>query len=282
MSKPAVSVFIFLSFLFFCFTPPVFSQSESTSSAEEAFDFDRAYKDYVYIYELYKKAHADYLLARSQYLQAQTLASQTKAQEATVAMLEARDDVVITYFTMIRLRLAEAEGVSETDRNGLFTRLDSEIAWFKNHRSLLSGAGTLEDVVKDSQTAAAHFTVITPLIYESLATIPIGQIEVLKTELNLILSEIKTKTDQIRTNGDHDTTLIERWIIQAENKLTRGLDKEVEAQSQIYVLQTLDAKKSKEAPELYEKVITFLNESNQLFREASANLREIIKLIKTA
>jgi len=49
------------------------------ASAQE-FTFEKAYQDYVYMTDLYEKAHAEYLLAKAQYAQAQTLTSQSKVQ----------------------------------------------------------------------------------------------------------------------------------------------------------------------------------------------------------
>jgi len=261
------------------FAPPALAQDSSAT-----FDFQKSYEDYIHIYEQYKKAHSDYLLARSQYLQANTLASQTKAQEKTALMLQARDDVVVAYLTMLRLRLLEAEGVAASDKDSLYARLDNQISWFKAHKDQVPSAGTLEDLTKDSKAASTQYQLVIPLAYETLAIIPIGQLEVFKNELNQILGDIKTKTEKIRAKGDHDTSIIERWIIETENKLSRGFEKQIQAQTGLYSLQKYDPKSSRRNPpeDIYSDIVTYLNESNQFFREASSNMREIIKLIKTA
>jgi hypothetical protein len=272
---------LFLILLLPVFPRPVAAQEDAQ---EEVFNFEKAYKDYIFVYENYKKAHSDYLLARSQYQQAQTLASQTKARDSTVVMLQARDDVVVTYLTMLRMKLVESEGISETDKEGLYSRLDSEITWYKNNKSQIPSAGTLSDLVKDSEETSDHFQGVIPLAYETLSVVPVGKVEVLRNKINLILSDIKTKTEEIRLNGDHDTQIIERWIIEAENKITRSLDKEVEAQTLIYKLQSSSAKKSsrEENPaDIYNQVVSLLGESNQFMREASSYMKEIVKQIKT-
>lgn len=141
---------ILLFFILFFFSVHV-------TFSQEDFDYQKAYKDYVYTFELYKKAHSDYLLAKTQYNQAKTLASQTKARDATAIMLEKRDDVVITYLTTLRMLLSESDGITDAEKQGLFTRIDSEVAWFKNHKSQIPSAGTLTDLSEDSLEAAEHF-----------------------------------------------------------------------------------------------------------------------------
>ena len=251
--------------------------------AQEDFDYTKAYKDYVFTQDVYQKAHGDYLLARSQYLDAQTLASQTKAQASTVAMLRARDDVMVTYFTVVRMRLAETDGISDTEKNSLYGRLDSEIAWFQAHKDGISSAASLDDLVVDSSEAAKRFTAIEPLIYEVLGTIPIGRVETLRTSINKILAQIKTKIEEIRVNGDHDTTNAERWTIETENKITRSLDKSIEAQKIIYSFQGIEERdlRQMDLNKEYNGAITILQESNQLLRESASYMREIVKQIKT-
>ena len=257
--------------------------SPRSSLAQEDFDYTKAYKDYVFTQDVYQKAHGDYLLARSQYLDAQTLASQTKAEEKTIAMLRARDDVMVTYFTVVRMRLAETEGISDTEKNSLYSRLDSETAWFQAHKDGISSAASLDDLVVDSSEAAKRFTTIEPLIYEVLGTIPIGRVETLRTSINKILAKIKTKIEEIRVNGDHDTTNAERWTIETENKITRSLDKSIEAQKIIYSFQTLEERDLRQIDlnKEYNGAITILQESNQLLRESASYMREIVKQIKT-
>ncbi len=257
--------------------------SASPTAIQEAFDFSRAYKDYVFMFDVYKKSHSDYLLAKAQYEAAKTLASQTKVRDATVVLLQSRDDVVVTYLTALRLKLAESEGISDTDRDGLYTRLDSEVAWFKNHKASIPSAGTLADLTIDSTEAADHFVTTTPLIYELLATIPFGKVDTIRMSATEILSLTKTKVSEIRANGDHDTTVTERWILETENKLTRSLDKEIEAQTLIASLPVKSKTTQKDNKEQsYNEVIAKLTESLQFLKEASNFMREILKQVKTA
>ncbi|OGM80132.1 hypothetical protein A2382_01675 [Candidatus Woesebacteria bacterium RIFOXYB1_FULL_38_16] len=96
------------------------------------------------------------------------------------------------------------------------------------------------------------------------------------------MSEIKAKTEEIRLNGDHNTAIAERWILETESKITASLDKEIAAQNLIHIIQTGGEDRRKPNFEsLYISVVETLQESNQLLREANAFLREIIRELKT-
>lgn len=261
-------------------TPTSTLQPAPTATPEGVFDFAKAYKDYVFMTDQYNKAHSEYLLARAQYFQAQTLASKTKARDATALMLKSRDNVVATYLTALRLRLSEGEGVDDTAKNGLFTRLDADIAWWRNHHDRINSAGSLEDLVVDSDAALKHFPISEALAYEVLATIPGGKEFVLRNTLNELLSRTKTKLSQIRANGDLNTTNAERWVIETEQKLTRSLDKEIAVQKLIVSLATAENKPGTNKSVVYNQAVLGLDESLQFLKEASGYLKEVIKQIK--
>ncbi len=252
---------------------------KASRAQEEEFTYEKAYQDYVYMVDLYQKAHSDYLLAKAQYIQARTLASQSKVQSATVNMLSARDDVVVTYLRALRMRLVEEPSVEEQSKNSLFSRIDAEIAGFEDHKNTIPSAGTLKDLEKDSQEAADRFIFTQRLSYETLSLIPYSQIKNTHEAISEALGDVKNKTQEIRQNGDHDVTLAERWIIEVENKLARAFDKEAEVQNLIFQIQAQSGKAMGKSQ--HENVLSRLQEANQYLREASNYLTEVLKQIKT-
>lgn len=272
---------LFLKFIFSFFLISLFFTPQKLYAQD--FTYQKAYEDYVFTYDVYKKAHADYLLARSQYINAKTLASQTKAQEAGSAMLIDRDNVVITYLTALRLRLSETNGVSNTDKEGLYQRLDSEVLWYQTHRDTISSAASLDDLVADSDAASEHYTTIQGLIYEVLGTIPVGRVETVRTSATSLLGSIKTKTQEIQLNGDHDVSGAEHWITETENKLTRSLDKQIEAQKIIFSFQSIPEQEldRKNFSKDYSEITSNLQDSVQLINESASYMKEILTEIKT-
>lgn len=262
-----LAVFILLG-SFFIFARPALSQT---------FDYTKAYEDYTFNFDLYQKAFNEFDLARSQYLQSKTLTAQGKAQEATYKMLVSRDEVVKTYLTALRLKLAESPGVKKDQRENFYTILDQNVAWFNTHKLGLSSAATLEDQTKDSDEARDRFTSITPTIYKILVAIPTGKIDSLQDIINKSVSELKAKIIEIRAAGDHNTDVSERWILEVENRLARSEDKQSDAQ--MLLLKLKDQEKGN--ADIYNQAISRLQESLQYIKEANSYLKEIIKQIKT-
>lgn len=274
MKQVGLLTFSFLLIFYLLFAPRF-------TKAQEDFDFPRAYQDYVFTMDVYNSAHSEYLLAKAQYAQAGTLVSQTQAREATVKMLSARDDVVTTYLTAVRMKMVEAEGVSDLTKNGLFTRLDAEIAWFKDHKARLDSAGTLADLSEDSDEARDRYLTTERVAYETLSTVPFGELSLLRAQTNAILSKINDKIFQIRANGDKDTATIERWAIEIENKITRSLDKEIEAQALIPKFVPNSKSKNVDLRQNYNDIIFKLDESRQFLRDATEYMDEIVNEITT-
>lgn len=256
--------------------------SKVARAQEEPFDFERAYQDYVFTMDVYNSKHAEYLLSKAQYEQAGTLVAQTKAQEATSKMLTARDDVVLTYLTAIRMRMVEAPGVSDITKDGLFSRIDAEVTWFKDHKARLPSAGTLQDLEDDSLEASERFSELTQTVaYETLSTIPFGKLSLMRTATSEILGDINNKVFQIRSNGDKDTAIIERWALEIESKITRSLDKEIEAQALIPNFTGDSRNRRVDHRKNYNDIIFKLDESRQFLRDATEFIEEIIREITT-
>lgn len=252
-----------------------------TRAQEEApFDYLRAYQDYVFTVDVYNSAHSEYLLAKAQYEQAGTLVAQTRAREATVEMLAARDDVVITYMTAVRMKVLESEGVSDITKNGLYSRIDAEIGFFRDHKGRISSAGTLEDLEEDSDEAAERFLLTERVAYEALANIPVGTLSIMRSEANSILSAVKAKIAQVGSEGKN-MAIAERWAFEVENKITRSLDKEIEAQGIIPKLAEDIRGRNNNKRETFDEVIFRLEESRQFLRDALGFMKEIMREITT-
>src|SRR3989344_5321609 len=176
----------------------------SLSVAQE-FTFEKAYNDYLFSIEEYSREHNEYLLARSQYKQAGTLAAETKAREETAQMLAARDVVVRNYVQAVRMKLVETNQVVENTKSGLSSRLESEVDWYDNHSARVSSAGSLGDLVRDSIEANNHFQITTvPVVYETLVTVPMAKVSDQRKSLSQVASEVKAFVNTVESQGTHD------------------------------------------------------------------------------
>lgn len=267
MKKYLLAVLFFVSFL---------SLTPGKTLAQD-FDYSRAYADYVYNLDLYRQAHSEYTLARSSYLQGQTLAQGEKTKEKTAAMLVARDEVVRTYLTAIRMKLKETSGVENSERELFFSLIDTEISWFEGHKDKISSAASLDDLVKDSNEARTRYESTELVIYKALTTISNGKINFFQSRMKTSLIDIKAKVTEVRQNGDKKTDAIERWILEVEERTQRASEKQIEAIGIINKLKNAD----KDKGSAYSKAQVSLSLAGQYLKEANSYMLQIVTQIKT-
>ena len=274
-------------FLFF-FSSLFFAPSIVFSQEIEESEYRKAFANYSLTFEQYKSAHSEYVLARAQYLRFNTLQSKTNAREATQAMLEARDEVIIIYFTALRKKLEETPGIDDDRLNALYFRIDEEQAWFSEHKERLSTAGTPEDLVEDSKEARGRFDSIEPLFYEILSTIASGKVKSFRERLVDIFTVITAKVNEIKSEEREEYSFsaekfrtIDRWNFETENRVSRSEEKQIEASDLISQFREKRRGRRRVDRGQYNSVLLKLGESRQYLKEASSFLIEIVREIKT-
>lgn len=245
---------------------------------EHSFNFQRAYADYNYIYDQYRQAHTEYVAARQAYLNYQTLTSKTEALGKTLAMLKLRDETVRTYLMALRMKLAETTGISNYEENILYLKLDEEVNWYLKHFNNLTSAGSLEDLVASSKEAQDQYSKSEVLVYQALGTILAGKEAGLRNEINQEIEILKGKIAEIRQRGDKETSVMERWLLEATNRLTRSQEKEFTAQQLLAKLKSYQQDKH----QTYNQAQFALEESHQYLKEANFYLKELIREAKRA
>ena len=247
--------------------------------------FADSYKTYQEAIEAYQIAHQDYILKRSQYLRFKTQTAQTAAHDSTAAMLQARDGAVIRYSLALKARVNEAIGVTQARKDALNFKIDEEVLWFSDHKERVPSAGTLDDLVKDSNEAKTRFEGNEGLYYEILANVGLGKINdfILRMEEQVI--DLREKVDEIRSEerddfrfSDRKLQILDRWIFEAETRIIRAKEKRAEAENLITGLSTVQKGSGLSK---YNDVVKTLGESQLFLKEAAAFLQEIIREIKT-
>lgn len=269
-----------LVFLLFVFARPTVSQNTS--------NFRQAFSTYQDTLEDYQEKHGEYVLKRAQYLRFGTQKSQTDAKEATVAMLQARDRVIIDYLRALKARLEETPGVSDERLTNFQNRIDEEIAWFTDHRNRLTSAGTLDDLVEDSDEARdRHETTTEVLFYELLSHLGLAKVNDLQTRMETTTSLLEDKVDEIRNDeregysfSNSKMQVIDRWLLETNNLLIRSDEKQKEALD--LISEMIETRRRNTLVSDYNDVIIKLGESRQFLNEASSFLQELIRELKTA
>jgi hypothetical protein len=239
------------------------------------FDYNRAFNDYIYNYNLYRSTHLEYVTKKSGYQTYGTLTSQTEALEATRKMLLQRDKAFETYLTAIRMKLKEETGVESYKQNLYFLKLDDEVAWLKNHQSLLSSPSTIEDLIKESSRLETRFPDVQIINYQALGVILEGKEIGLREEIKQLIYLTEKKIVEIRDSGE-ETQVLERWLLEAKQKVVLSEQKQAEATTLLSGIKPRDTDKLTK----YDQARRLFEESNQYLKEAISFLKEIIREVK--
>jgi hypothetical protein len=243
------------------------------------FDFPKAYQDFLFTYDNYTNAETSYQLARAVYLQSKTLAAKSKAQEETYKFLQARDEVIKTYLTMLRQRVAESVGISQDVKTVLFSKIDIEVGWYGVHKDKISSAATLEDLTRDSDEAKDRYRDITQsVVYQILTDISVGKEYFLRQKQRSIIDDLNKKLIDIRTSGDFQTDQMERDLLEVENRQARSIAKEDEVKKMLTDLE----KATVGSENIYNQIVFRMGESLQYLKESNTYLRQIVQKIKNS
>jgi len=245
----------------------------------EDFDYQTAYKDYQYNYNLYNRLHEEYKLARVSYMQYGTLLSEEEAKKAALAMLQARDGAIITYLTALRMRIKESGGLGDSEKESLFRRIDPEVSYFEEHKGKLASVGSLEDFVGDSDEAKERFSNSTEIVfYTSLTNIAIGNTAYERKQIEEIIVNLKSKISDIKLAGDKDVSVFDRFFVEIDNKLQRSREKEDGAKDIIGKSEKSYRKDDK--VNYYNDAVGSVQGSYLYLKEIVSYLKEIIRVIK--
>lgn len=247
----------------------VFAQGENYATA---------YQDYISNLGLYNSAYTNYQLVRSQYLSSQTLTAKAKAQDATRSMLQARDQVVASYLTTLKYRVTTIDGINADTRQLVNSQVEGEVSWYQDHKTKLTSAASLEDLVSDSDEAKSQYDQTLTLIYQILGIVAAGKIDHLRSQLQIVVDETRQKVDEINANGDKNTSNIGRWLIEVDNRISRSQEKEIEAQNIISKMKSSDRDKLS----TYNSAQTTFEESLQYLKDANGFIKQIVSDIKLA
>jgi hypothetical protein len=282
MFKKFIFFVIFVFFGFFITTGKVYSQEPPQEVTE--LSFDQAYAEYINITDEYSKAHAEYVLKRSQQIKFQSLTSRQEAFNATLLMLQKRDEVVVSYLKVLRVKVKDSLGIPDARKESLFFRIDEEINWYSAHRDNLPSTGSLDDLVADSDIAAERWLLMDYLAYEVMSVLSQGKVTDFTKRVEIIYAVTKNKLEEIRDEEREEytfsfskTQVLDRWMFEADGKIVRSKEKQAEAEVLIGGIVEL----KRDIPTHYNLIISKLTEAQIYLKEADLFLKEVVRQIKT-
>lgn len=229
--------------------------------------FIEDYQGYLKTNDAYRTAHSTYITTRNQYLQYGTLNSQNEALDAVKKFLIARDEVVLSFISLLRLK----------NNDPLFAALlNDDENFLKNHKEKVPVVATLNDAVSVSQVVENQHILFQVTSRKIVATLLIAKVE----NLHLKYHQLEAKTTSLihtLKNQGKDVTTLERWILDAKNKELLSEQKLLEAQNKTTALRSSSLDNLTQE---YNAIQFTIFEANQYLREALAFTTELSENIK--
>lgn len=209
----------------------VWAQTESTAAAEvsieeqlkgnedtvfskpwledEIKNVEQTYKGQL---EAYRTAHNRYQIAKQQYTQLQTLTSLEEAVKTTREAMVARNDVLLTYLTLLRLNLIQATGINLTQKDPAITEIEAAHEWLSQHQVEAKSASDRYQILEVADAFSLQQASITALSYKSLSLLAVGKLQSVYDKTGLLSEQVNAEV----VTGKADVKQEERKRAMAE------------------------------------------------------------------
>lgn len=229
--------------------------------------FEEDYQGYLKTYDSYRASYEKYATTRNQYLTYGTLNAKNDALVAGKDMITQRDDVLLSYISLLKSR--------NTDQ--VYTNLlDDETTFLLAHKNKIPGVSSLEDTVETAkevedrhlplQVAAKKITAT--IIYNKVVGVKEAYIS-LENDATALIHNLKLK--------ERDVSTLERWLLEAKNKELLADQKLSQASSKIASLKGSSLDQLNQG---YNEMQFVLFEANQYLKEALRFMNELSESIK--
>lgn len=264
--KPKLLIILtyFLLFIAYCFLP------------HSAFaDFTQTQNDYNTSLDLYRAANSDYQNAKNAYLTYNTLNSQNEALVKTKTFLEARDQVLITYFFLLREKLAATNGLSDDDKNLTRDLLANRLSFLQNHKASIATISSLGDTADKSKEVDNNLSEIKNDAYKTLGQILIGKVREKSSQTSASLTQISSIANGIKSTGTN-TSKLDRWLIETGYKRDLAESKLQAAKDLFYASNITN---DMQLDDNFTNAKNLVIQGNQYLKEAVFNAKEAVKEI---
>lgn len=179
------------------FSPAVaYGQENATPSAavlqKERLDAEIEELSTIYRGQLneYRLAEREFQIAKDQYRQLQTLASINQVTEAARKVMRIRNQVLITYFELLRIRLIAAEGIDVAVKSAAIAKLTAQNEWLQAHQQQVAAATDREHFNTLSDIFIAQEPLFVTTSQEASSILSVGKLQTVLDRLTLLAQDV--------------------------------------------------------------------------------------------
>lgn len=174
-------------------------QPTPTPDINEAIDnsaeIARLQQDYFKLLEQYRSQEQSYEVARAQYLQLNTLASQELAVKETRQLLSTRADVFLTYLQIIALTLEQTKGIPLENKNAQLVNLTLLQEQVKIHKNTVLKVSDRINLDAESTNFVSIIEMIKSQAYYSLSLIRLGTMQSAYDKLLVVRDAVEQEVE---------------------------------------------------------------------------------------
>jgi hypothetical protein len=179
----------------------------------QVFDAAKAYSDYQYQLSIYQQEYSDFQDSKTFYLENPTLQLKESVRQKTLKMLKDRDLLMSVYLTAVRMQIHDSTGFDDSQKNAIFEKIDTEIAWYKSHITNYLDSDELTNLFgKSDESKSRYETNTTPIIDESLFDIGLSQEIGIRLSHQQIYSDLKNYINDQVAAGKLKIDPFNRWL----------------------------------------------------------------------
>lgn len=230
-------------------------------------DFEASYQGFLKTYDNYRTNQISYITARNQFLTFGTLISQNEALAAVKNFMLARNDVLMSYISLLRERK-----VADLYK----PLLDEEYTLLSDHKNRVPAVGSLQDAVKISKEVESRHIPFQTTSRKIVSSLLLQKVLDLHTRYQLLALEAGKLIETLKAQ-EKDVTSIERWLLDAKGKELLAEQKIQEAGT---LVESLTSSNLKNLTEEYNQIQFTIFEANQYIKEALDFLNELSDSIK--
>lgn len=222
--------------------------------------YQKALTDYDFTKSTYSDKLTDFNEKKAAYQKNQTLALKEELRLSLFTFLGERNNLIRSYLTTIRFRAAESQGLSQNQKETVYTKIDTEVKWYENHKNTYLQSDLLETLLEKSKTEDKQWTdTTTPAVYFVLSNISLGDVTYLRQRHEDIYNGLKTEADSLVSLGRADNSLFSRWFNDIEKEINNVKAVEAKALAAIEAQVGDKAKSTTNKKRLFDDFVRVIN-----------------------
>jgi hypothetical protein len=202
------NIFIKIVFAFFV----IFLLDVDSVFAQD-FTSQIAYSDYQYQLSIFQDDYSKFQEAKTFYLANPTLQLRDDARKKTLKMVRDRDNLMSVYLTALRMQIVDSTGFNNDQKGEIFSKIDSEVVWYKDHITKYLDSDELVDLLNKSDESKSRYATNTSLIIsESLFDIGLSEEMGLRLDHQKIYQDLRDYIGTKVSDGKIKIDPFNRWF----------------------------------------------------------------------